>query len=234
LRGDCSAAELLENYFPKIGDDMPDLIMAALITAGATTGSAIGAFVVGAITNYTNSRIHKEKINAERNLAHYERIAPFAEELLAAFLEFAKVIDEIRFHDSFQGEHEGRVVEVGETSEQAALLNTYYIPIKRIKENAAFISRLQSKRYRAVALFGDEIDKAFGLTQSVVIRVSVSAHALSQMVKSGNDENHERRQRLHDYIWSSGDGDDKLSKKVSDALEIVIRICRPILSQKML
>jgi hypothetical protein len=211
---------------------MADLITAAEITAGATIGGAIGAFVVGAITNYTNTRINKEIIKAKRSLAHYERTAPFAEELLAAFLEFEMLMDNIRY-TSPQGEHEGRVIQADETPEQASLLNTYYIPIKKIKESSPFISSFESKRYRAIALFGDEIGKSFELAREVIAQVIVAANELSRMAKRGGDEDDERCQKLHGDIWSSGDEDDKLKKKVSEAVEIVTRICGPILSQKV-
>jgi hypothetical protein len=151
--------------------------------------------------------------------------------ILAEFLQVAAVIQAVRCEGAFREEAVGRPRSEGETSDQARELDLYYAPLARLTKQGDLISALMSKRYRASAVLGAQIDQAFEQLRDVINRLRTSSQALMHWatqpegLRTRNAANIERYQA---DIWAGLSEPDRLQSMLNNAIEIVENVCRPI------
>lgn len=182
-----------------------------------------------------DTEIAERKFKYDRELHDHKRRVELAEELVAGFHQLGDVIAAVRSPLGHAGEGQGRPRGKYETEEQARQRDTYYVTLARLKNNGEFISSLMSKRYRARALFGADIDQSFQDMQDVLVAIHVSADTLIRL--SGASD----RTRDNDDIWNECERDiwrmsaagDPLDRKLCHASEIVEAVCRPILETRL-
>jgi hypothetical protein len=167
----------------------------------------------------------EKKFQLDAALADRKRRQDLAEELLSGFYQARNVLQAVRSPMSFEGEGAGRPRRDYENAAQARGRDTYFVPLARLKDHGEFLSGLMSKRYRAQAVVGPEIGRAFQTLHEVVVAVQVSADALIQM--SGLDV--ETRRKFELDIWWTNLANDPLDQKVQSAVQTVEAVCRPIL-----
>ena len=163
-----------------------------------------------------------------------KREIELAEDVLAAFYEAREIFRFARSPVGFLGEGESRPKLEGEAENLKELLNTYFIPLERLNENAAFFSDLRAKQYRFIAYFGDEGAKAFDHLVQVRNDIQFASHMLSEFAKSPprseQDVQLERQYRFNQYYIPGRD--DDLDKRIDSAVKIIEDICRPVLKSR--
>jgi hypothetical protein len=229
-------------------DDLIGPAVVAAIVSGVVT-------FVGNIYSIRSSRsINSEKIASEKELAErkfkfdtdlaekkfryeqalhdYRRRVEFGEELLTSFYKLKDTIRSIRGPFSYGDEGETRKRREHENEADARARDGFYVPIVRIQRNSEFLSDLTSKKYRAQAVFQNEIHRAFEIAVEVLNAIRVASSMLVDQVGQQRVDT-EFWRGLEREIWdtSSPDKPDELSKKILQAIDIVEKAVRPTLER---
>jgi hypothetical protein len=162
----------------------------------------------------------------------YRRRVEFGEELLTSFYKLKDTIRSIRGPFSFGNEGESRKRRDFENEAEARSRDGFYVPIVRIQKNSEFLSDLTSKKYRAQAVFQNEIHHAFEFTVESLNRIQVASSMLVEQVGQQRVDP-ELWRKLERDIWemSSPDQPDELSQKILQAIDIVEKAVRPALEK---
>jgi hypothetical protein len=178
------------------------------------------------------SDLAERKFRYEKALHDYRRRVEFAEELLASFYKLKDVIRSIRGPFSFGSEGESRKRREYENEAEARYRDGFYVPIVRIQKNSDFLSDLTSKKYRAQAVYQNEIHRAFELAVEVLNTIQVASSMLVEQVGQPRVDADFWR-KLEREIWdrSSPDKPDELATKILEAIDIVEKAVRPTLER---
>jgi hypothetical protein len=181
-----------------------------------------------------DKELAERKFQYEREFHDHKRHVEFAETILAEFLQIADVIQAVRSPGGFGGEAVARQRSVGETDDQARQLDSYYVPLARLRKHSELISGLLSKRYRSRAILGKDIDQAFQEIMKLTSRIRTSSEALMHAVgqpEGIRERNEANIQRYEADIWGAQPEADRLQPMLNRAIEIVENVCGPILEQ---
>jgi hypothetical protein len=238
---------------PDITMNVNDLIGPAVVAA------IVSGFVtmLGNVFSIRSSRsMNSEKITSEKDLAErkfgfeadlaerkfryekalhdYRRRVEFAEELLASFYKLKDTIRSIRGPFSFGNEGESRKRREYENEAEARSRDDFYVPMVRIQKNSDFLSDLTSKKYRAQAVYQNEIHRAFELAVEVLNAIQVASSMLVDQVGQPRADP-EFWRKLERDIWdtSSPDKPDELSRKILQAIDIVEKAVQPTLEKSL-
>lgn len=172
----------------------------------------------------------ERKFKHEQTLHDYRRTVEFGEDLLSSFYKLKDVTRSIRGPFSFGSEGESRKRRPHENEGEAQLRDGFYVPIARIQKETSFISDLLSKKYRAQAVFGNDVQRAFELTVEVLNKIQIASNMLVENVGQPRQES-EFWRGLEKDIWdtSGPDKPDELAQKILDAIRIVEKAVRPAL-----
>jgi hypothetical protein len=230
-----------------VNDLIGPAVVAAVVSGFVTTLGNV-------FSNRSSRSINSEKIASEKDLAErkfgfeadlaerkfryekalhdYRRRVEFAEELLASFYKLKDIIRSIRGPFSFGNEGESRKRREYENEAEARSRDGFYIPIDRIQKNSNFLSDLTSKKYRAQALYQNEIHRAFELTVEVLNAIQLASSMLVDNVGQGRPDP-EFWRKLERDIWdhSAPDEPDDLSQKILQAIDIVEKAVQPTLER---
>jgi hypothetical protein len=170
----------------------------------------------------------ERKFRYDRELHDYRRRVEFAEELLAGFYKLKDTVRSIRGPFSFGDEGATRKRRDHENEAEATRRDGFYVPIVRIQKESDFLSDLTSKKYRAQAIFKSNVHHAFELVVEVLNTIQIASNMLVENVGQPRSEP-EFWRKLEGQIWdtSSPDKPDELSRKVSEAIEIVEKAVQP-------
>jgi hypothetical protein len=177
----------------------------------------------------------ERKFRGEQALHDYRRRVEFGEELLAAFFKLKDTVRSIRGPFSFGNEGESRKRREFEIEAEAKSRDGFYVPIARIQKNSEFLSDLTSKKYRAQAIFQNEIHRAFELAVEALNAIQRASSMLVEQVGQPRVDSDFWR-KLERDIWdlSSPENPDELSKKILQAIDIVEKAVRPTLERSPL
>jgi hypothetical protein len=102
------------------------------------------------------------------------------------------------------------------------------------KKNSDFLSDLTSKKYRAQAVYQNEIHRAFELAVEVLNAIQVASSMLVDQVGQPRADP-EFWRKLERDIWdtSSPDKPDELSRKILQAIDIVEKAVQPTLEKSL-
>jgi len=174
----------------------------------------------------------ERKFKYDRELHDHKRRVELAEELVAEFRQSRDVIKAVRSPMAYADEGAGRPRLPDETASEARQRDTFYVPLVRLKNNSAFLNGLLSKRYRAQALFGAEIDQAFRNVLEVIVAVQTAAQMLINRNDNGRRNRDEFWESQEQVIWGGFRDDDPLAVKIDDAIAAVEAVSRPILAAR--
>jgi hypothetical protein len=233
------------------GMDWTSLVGPAVVAAGVSGVVSVAGFFVSARTarsihterltfdnDLAERRFNYEKELAERKFQYerefhdHKRRVELAETILAEFLQISDIIQNVRSPAGYWDEGSGRPRSEDETDDQARQLDSYYVPLVRLTKHSDLISGLMSKRYRANAVLGGEIEQAFQEITKVISRVRTSSEALMHSVKQPESVRVRNQANIEHYetdIWGGLPETDRLQPMVNRAIEIVEKVCRAIL-----
>ena len=107
-----------------------------------------------------------------------KRKIELAEEILADFYQAKDVIDWARLPSGWSSEGEKRKRPEDESEEEGRARDAYYRTIHRLVSHAELFSRLQSRKYRAMAYFGNEAREPFEEMGDIHARIIAAASNL--------------------------------------------------------
>jgi hypothetical protein len=174
----------------------------------------------------------ERKYRYEQALHDYRRRVEFGEERLASFYKLKDTIRSIRGPFSFGNEGETRKRREFENEAEARSRDGFYVPIVRVQKHSEFLSDLTSKKYRAQAVFQNEIHRAFELTVEVLNAIQLASSMLVDQVGQQRADS-EFWRKLERDIWDTSppNNPDELSKKILQAIAIVEKAVQPTLER---
>ena len=176
----------------------------------------------------TEIALAERKVALDRELAAWKRRADLAEETLVAFYEARDSIRSARSPLIFEGEGSTRQKEAWETENDTRTLNAYFAAAERLARKSEVFAQIQARRYRFVALFGEEAagpyDEIFRVRHEIMaaVRELVGSHRYRDQIPQLTD----RRERWAAVVGLSHEGDDPIAIRLDQAIGRVERICR--------
>ena len=233
--------------------ETPIWLQPSVITGIVT---ALVAILVLLVNARINTRMHKEKLAADANLA--ERKFAFDKELaeikfrldrdladwklkvdlaqneLASFYEMQKILEEVRSPMAYQGENDDRPGRAEEGEELRRNRDSYYPALGRLNRYSDKFNGFYSRRYQAQTLFGPEADVPYRGIWSALTQVRVAGQTLMRPdIFLENAGARERRDRMEAKIWEGAtDGPDLVKAEVDEAVRLAEALFQPVIANK--
>lgn len=149
--------------------------------------SAIANLGVAAAAGFA-ARQGVRSLRAWRDETIGRRRIELAEEVIADFYEARDIIQWSRAPASFGSEVEQRPGRDTEDSNERARKDTYYVPLKRLHDQSEFFSKLQARRYRVIAAFGNDAAEPYNRLRAIHAKVWTAANMLMRMTQRGEGQ----------------------------------------------
>lgn len=223
------------------------------VVAAVVSGviSVVGMFVSRA----TTVRLHSEKIDADRALAErkvqadidlarekfeydrrqgvFRRRFELAEQFLADVYHFRSMMRFVRSGVSFGAEGETRTAQGAESETVKRTRNSYFVPRERLHAESEFVAAMFARQTTCHAHFGADADKAFTLLHEAIHHVRVASSLLVEWTDDHDQADRATMERLRRDIWqptAARAGKDEIGDKIEEAVQIVERLCQPVLA----
>lgn len=177
-------------------------------------------------------------INQWRREYRGKRQAELAEEVLSLFYEARDAVSYIRNPFSFGGEGESRKPGRDESPEDKKAYDQAYVAFERLDCKIDVFNKIQSIRYRFMAIFGVDAAQPFDELREIISRIQVAAKMLGKMW-ARRDKNmiserdwQDFEKRLDEYegiFWEGLLDEDPISLKLDKCIIDIERICRDAL-----
>ncbi len=179
-----------------------------------------------------DQNLAREKFEFDKKLADRKRLQEIAEEILAGAYEVRAIIKGVRFPGSNSNESAARPRSPHEQLDVGRMLDSYYVPIARLEKADDRISNLLSKRYRAAALLGAEVETQIVAFQVIIGEIIFAARMLMDDAKSYSGKMpQEAIERYHGKIWSMSATPDLIDQRLDEIVSKIEAVCYPILSE---
>jgi hypothetical protein len=179
-----------------------------------------------------DQNLAREKFDFDKKLADRKRLQEIAEEILAGAYEVRAIIKGVRFPGSNSNESAARPRSPHEQLDVARMLDSYYVPIARLEKGEDRISNFLSKRYRAAALLGTEVEAQIVTFQVIISDIIFAARILMDDAKSLSGKMpQEENKRYRREIWSMSATPDLIDQRLNEIVSKIEAACYPILSE---
>jgi hypothetical protein len=168
----------------------------------------------------------EKKLALDRALADWKRRTEFAEQVLADFYKARDIFTLARSPVAFRGEGSTRSRPNEENEVEACRRDAIYAPFERLTKEATFLSEMHARRYRFMALFGDNAVQYFLVFDQTYNQIGAATHALIDDRRHLSDELSNRYEKL---IGWKLDNDDPVKTSLDEAVTAMEAICRPVL-----
>lgn len=187
--------------------------------------------------NITNQKadfdiaLARKKFDLDRSLALWKRKTELAEEILAMFYEAQRIITSARFPGSFGNEGSSRKPFEWETEDDKRMLDSYYATVERLQKENELLSKLHSKRFRAMALLGKEalkpFEELFGIYNEIIV-------AVRMLMKTYRHDKFSQKRPDNRNKWEATMGwgiieEDPIVPKLDALILKIENICKPLL-----
>ncbi|MDR3558289.1 MAG: hypothetical protein P4L61_02030 [Candidatus Pacebacteria bacterium] len=167
------------------------------VTAGAACAGALIAY--RGLEKWRHETIGRKRIE-------------LAEDVLADFYEAVDVIQFVRVGFSYFRDNESRPGRDQEPENVQNHRDQYYATERRLKDQAAFFAKFQSRRYRVIAVFGTEASKLYEEVIGIHNLLFTALIALTSMSPlQMSIQGKERRDKSQLIIWG-GEPDEIKTK----------------------
>ncbi|MEX1215120.1 hypothetical protein [Saccharospirillum sp.] len=172
-----------------------------------------------------------------------KRKIELAEDMLASFFELSDAVAFIR--NPFASSNEGRTRQRGEheNPEHSKLLDRAYIVFERYEQKKEVFVRLNTLKYRFMAVFGSETESLFHDIGRTVNSIFASANALGtrywpQQGRVRMDEEQFQRhldamQRHEGIFWDTYGEDDEIRQRLAEYSTRLERITAPCFEEPL-
>jgi hypothetical protein len=172
----------------------------------------------------------EKKLALDRELAAWKRRTELAEEVLASFYQAKEIIDAARSPGSLGGEGHTRPREPWENEEDTRLLDAYYRTLERLKDQHEPLAQLRARRYRFMALFGNDAGKPildlWRIRDEILfaVRMLIETHQQREMGSLPAT-----RQKWESIIGWAHTEQDSIATRLKSIIEDIEKICRPVI-----
>jgi hypothetical protein len=183
--------------------------------------------IIQAVSVAATAYFASRSLNAWRNQLIGKRKFEVAEDTIVAAYKARDALDWIRNPGVWSSETIDRPTQEFETESEKRLRDTFFVPIKRIKDTSEDFAQLGKMRHLCQAHFGDEASSAIDEFFKIRNAVSIAANMLIEHVgePSGDDSNKKFYADLRWEIWGTGSDKDKLKPRIDVALQKLSDIC---------
>ena len=165
----------------------------------------------------------------DRTLAAWKRRTEFAEELLADFYQANDIIRAARSPAGFSNEGGTRTKFDWESESDTQALNSYFAATERLQAMSEFFGQIFARRYRSIALFGQEVGKPFDDLVRIRGEVMIGVRNLIANYRRRNTIPQESWQRWEERIWDSGEDNDVVNSRLTAMVQAIEQICKPVI-----
>lgn len=175
-----------------------------------------------------------KSLTAWRSEAGGKRRLELAEEVLTDFYQARDIYRAVRSPMGFSGEGSSRPGRDNEPEDVQAARDTYYPVLERLSQHAEFTAKLNARKYRVKAIFGEQATGPFEKLNQAHIKIVVSARQLMRPVarhRQLKQEDLDKLQRWEDAIWFTDDEHDEVGKIIDEAIFDAEQIFQPIIQE---
>jgi len=176
-------------------------------------------------------------INSWRNEMKGRKEYDLAEEVLSLFYEAKDAINDIRNPFGYVGEGRSRKPANEETQEQKKARDMAYVVFERYQKNKKVFNRLNSLRYRFMAVFGKNNEKPFYELKSICDKILQAAHMLGTLWERQTrplrttENTLENIKKYEEVIWWTSES-DHISQNVDKLVSEIDDFCKKIIKPK--
>jgi hypothetical protein len=177
-------------------------------------------------------------INSWRKEERWKKKYGLAEDVLSLFYESEQVIRIIRSPVGYSGEGKTRTKSAFETQEESAIYDKAHVVFERFERNKEVIDKLQTLKFRFIAVFEKEHGKLFDELTEIINDVFFASREIAgiRMGEYGEMELSEKGRKLRELqrtiYWSTKLEDDPIEQKVRNLIREVEKICKMIIGEK--
>jgi len=168
-------------------------------------------------------------INKWREEIEYKKYTDLAEETIELLYRVKDSIRNIRNPFSYDGEGESRKKSDTETSQEKEIRNRAYIIIERMEKYSDLFIKLDSAKYKFMAIFDKEAEKIFIEINKIIHTIRYSSYRLSDLWERQNhisslseEKRKEHLDEMHKWeriFWEIEENDDinnQIDKAIND------------------
>lgn len=175
----------------------------------------------------------KQKFDYDRAQAVFRRRFELAEQLLADAYLFRSLMKHVRSGFSMGGEGESRPPQDGESQAVKRSRDNYFVPLERLRKEDDFLAAMFARRTSSQAHFGPDAENAFALFHEGLHLVRVASSLLIEWTRDHETVDGELMEKLRRDIWqpmAQHAGQDEIGGKIEEGVQIIERLCRPVLA----
>jgi len=174
-------------------------------------------------------------INSWRREAKWKRKYELAEEVLANLYESHQAIRIIRSPIGFEGEGKSRKIGKNETPKETEIYNQAYVARERFERNNSSLKKLNSLKFRFIALYGKEYEKYFDKFSQTINKIFFASDQIARVKlgEYGNDTKlrGEIIQESRTNLYARIDENDNIEKELQDAINEIKNVCRKVIGK---
>lgn len=174
-------------------------------------------------------------INSWRREAKWKRKYELAEEVLASFYEAHQAIQIIRSPFGYGNEGSSRPKQENETKQESQIYDKAYVSRERFERNKTSLEKLQSLKFRFIAIHGKEYEKYFDKFTQTVNRIFWASDQIA-MVRLGNfgdDKEYiqDTMAEAREILYSKSNKEDKIETELKVAIKEMEKKCKEIIGK---
>jgi hypothetical protein len=232
--------------------DAPASLIGPAVIAAVISG--LIAIIGFAITTWNARRLHREKLDFDRDLAErkasadvalaekklaldrafaaWKRRTEFAEEVLGDFYQARDIIQSARSPGGFGDEGNTRVKEGWETEGDTRLLNSYFRTLERLDKKTEFFAQLLARRYRFIAIFGPEAAKPYDdfwrLRGEIIVAIQMLLQTHRQRDLGSLPQDRKTWETTMGWVHTA---QDPIEVRLNQIIEEIEKTCRPAIQE---
>ena len=212
------------------------VVVGSLISWGvhlAFLASALAPTIALAERRFSfKKELAERRFKYDRALHDHRRRTELAEEVLADFYQARDIMQAARSPGGFGDEGNTRSKEPWETEDDTRLLNSYFRTFERLNNKSEFFSQLNARRYRFLALFGQEAitpyDEFFRIRADIIVAVRM---LVTQHQPNPRGEALENRRMWKTTIGWPHSQPDPIELRLNQVIAGIEKICRPLIQE---
>ena len=174
-------------------------------------------------------------INSWRREAKWKRKYELAEDVLASFYEAHQVIQIIRSSIGSTNEGKSRPKNEKETIQESQIYDQAYVCRERFERNRKSFDKLQSLKFRFIAIYGKEHEKDFNQFSLSVNKIFFASDQIAwvKLGHYGEDKDfiRETMKESRETLYYRNNNEDKIENELQDAIKSIEKKCWKIIGR---
>jgi hypothetical protein len=169
----------------------------------------------------------ERKFVLDRALADWKRKTELAEQILADFYKARDIFMAARSAFSWNGEGATRQAREGETQDETRRFNALYAPFERLSKERDFLSELNARRFRFMALFGNQSGAPFLVFVQTYNEIR---NATQELIDDDPHLGNEWKSKYRAQIWARSTENDPIKQQLDEAVAAIEATCQPAIA----